>query len=156
MPASPSIHEARVVPLKRVTNDRGHLLEVQRSDDAHFPGFGQAYLTSTHPGVVKAWYRHATQFDQLALVVGRATVVLYDSREASPSYAQVVEIVLDEASPCLVQIPPGVWHGFRADGGKPLHLLHLNTVPYDPVNIDEERLPPDSDRLPDVWRGSSV
>jgi dTDP-4-dehydrorhamnose 3,5-epimerase len=30
-------------------------MEVQRSDDAFFPGFGQVYVTQSLNGVVKAW-----------------------------------------------------------------------------------------------------
>src|SRR5262245_26942622 len=54
-----------IKPLKLLPNARGHLMEVQRRDDAEFPGFGQAYVTQTFRGVVKAWYRHRLQIDQL-------------------------------------------------------------------------------------------
>ena len=74
------IDGVRVVPLKLIRNERGRLIEVQRRDDAHFLGFGQAYITSTLPGVVKAWYRHARQIDQIALMKGTLKLVLFDSR----------------------------------------------------------------------------
>jgi dTDP-4-dehydrorhamnose 3,5-epimerase len=147
-----SIEEARLVPLKRVVNARGYLQEVQRSDDPHFPGFGQAYITCTLPGVVKAWYRHARQFDQIALVQGQATVVLYDAREASATRGRVVEWVVTDEEPALMQIPPGVWHGFMARGATPLLLLHLNSVPHDAVDTDEERRAADSAEIPYTWR----
>ena len=40
------IDGVRVVPLKLIRNERGRLIEVQRRDDAHFLGFGQAYVTT--------------------------------------------------------------------------------------------------------------
>ena len=82
-----TIDGVRIVRLKKVVNDRGHLMEVQRADDDHFLGFGQAYVTCTLPGVIKAWYRHHQQIDQIALVRGTATVVLFDGRPHSPSAA---------------------------------------------------------------------
>ena len=33
-----------VVPLKLIRNERGRLVEIQRHDDSHFLGFGQAYI----------------------------------------------------------------------------------------------------------------
>jgi dTDP-4-dehydrorhamnose 3,5-epimerase len=152
MAMTASIDQARIVPLRKVVNARGHLLEVQREDDEHFPGFGQAYVTCTLPGVVKAWYRHARQFDQLALVLGQATVVLYDSRRGSATFERLIEWTLTDEAPALVQIPPGVWHGFKAEGSQLLLLLHLNTVPHDAEHTDEDRLPPDTDAIPYTWR----
>ena len=52
-------HDALVKSPRRVVNQRGDLLEVLRSDDPEFPSVGQAYLTTTFPGVVRAWYRPA-------------------------------------------------------------------------------------------------
>jgi dTDP-4-dehydrorhamnose 3,5-epimerase len=146
-----SIDGARIVPLRKVVNERGHLLEIQRSDDAVCPGIAQAYTTCTLPGVVKAWYRHRKQLDQIALVHGDATIVLYDAREDSRSRGQLVECVLTDEAPRLIQIPPGVWHGFKASGREPVYLLHLNASAHDAAHPDEDRLPPDSADIPYAW-----
>jgi len=142
----------RIVRLKKVVNARGHLMEVQREDDEHFIGFGQAYVTCTLAGVIKAWYRHRQQIDQIALIRGAATLVLFDDRPESSSTGQTLEHAFDDDSPVLVQIPPGVWHGFRADGPDPLYLLHLNSVAQNAADPDEDRLPPDSPTIPYTWR----
>lgn len=146
------IDGVRIVRLKKVVNDRGHLMEVQREDDQHFIGFGQAYVTCTFPGVIKAWYRHHEQIDQIALVRGAAMLVLFDDREHSPSAGRTVECALSDNSPALVQIPPGVWHGFQARGPEPLYLLHLNSIAQNVSDPDEDRLPPDSADIPYAWR----
>lgn len=145
------IEGARVIPLKVVAGERGHLMEVQRADDACHPGFGQAYVTCTLPGVVKAWYRHRKQFDQVALVKGELRLALYDAREGSATRHNLLEVVITEERPALVQIPPGVWHGFRAEGREPAYLLHLNSAAYNFEETDEEQLPPDSDSIPYGW-----
>jgi len=145
------IHRVLTVPLKKVVNERGHLLEVQRNDEEHFPGFGQVYVTSTNPGVVKAWYRHHEQLDQIALASGELLLVLYDTREKSSTHTVVQEIRITEDEPLLVQIPPGVWHGFQAGRDEPALLLHLNTVPYDFDRPDEEHLAFDDPGIPYRW-----
>jgi dTDP-4-dehydrorhamnose 3,5-epimerase len=146
------IDGVRIVRLKKVVNDRGHLMEVQRKDDEHFIGFGQAYVTCTLPGVIKAWYRHHKQIDQIALVRGAAMLVLFDDREQSPSAGRAVECALSDNNPALVQIPPGVWHGFQARGPEPLYLLHLNSIAQNVNDPDEDRLPPDSAEIPYAWQ----
>jgi dTDP-4-dehydrorhamnose 3,5-epimerase len=146
------IDGVRIVRLKKVVNDRGHLMEVQRKDDEHFIGFGQAYVTCTLPGVIKAWYRHHKQIDQIALVRGAAMLVLFDDREQSSSAGRTVECTLSDNTPALVQIPPGVWHGFQARGPEPLYLLHLNSIAQNVGDPDGDRLPPDSPAIPYTWR----
>ena len=126
-------------------------MEVQRCDDSLYPGFGQVYVTSTRPGVIKAWYRHKTQIDQIALAKGGLKLALFDSRKSSPTRDQCHEIIMEESAPLLVQIPPGVWHGFQATGPGETFLLHLNSVPFDFDTPDEERLPADDPSIPYVW-----
>jgi dTDP-4-dehydrorhamnose 3,5-epimerase-like enzyme len=149
-----SIDGVVVQPLKLIKNERGRLMEVQRADDAVFPGFGQLYVTSTLPGVVKAWYRHHRQTDQIAVIVGHLRLVLFDPRESSPTQGavQVVELSADE--PVLVQIPIGVWHGFRAEGDREALALHMNTVAFDFDAPDEDRLPSNADAIPYRWSDS--
>lgn len=141
----------KVIPLKKILNERGQLIEVQRNDDDHFLGFGQVYLTETKSGVVKAWYRHSKQTDQLAIIKGAALLVLYDTRESSPTYKSLQEIYLTETQPVLVQIPSGIWHGFMANTSETAFILHLNTTAWNPLNPDEERLCPDDSSIPFVW-----
>ena len=58
-----------------MVNDRGHLMEVQRSDDEHFIGSGRRMSRARGA----AWSRPGTgttsRFDQLALVRGGPLVV---------------------------------------------------------------------------------
>jgi dTDP-4-dehydrorhamnose 3,5-epimerase len=144
------IDGVHIVPLKLVRNERGRLMEIQRRDDLHFLGFGQAYITSTLPGVVKAWYRHARQIDQIALIKGTLKLVLFDSRENSATREGLLELTINEAAPALVQIPSGIWHGFQAVNDETF-LLHLNSEPFQFDTPDEERIAPDDPRVPYRW-----
>jgi dTDP-4-dehydrorhamnose 3,5-epimerase len=141
-------------PLKRVVNERGWLLEVQRNDDPEFIGFGQTYVTATRPGIVKAWYRHRRQIDNMAVVTGLLRVVLFDDRPDSPTCGALMELTAGHDQPTLVQIPHGVWHGFTAIGDAECLVLHLNSHPYDFAHMDEDRLPPDSPAIPYRWQVS--
>src|SRR5690554_5411888 len=41
--------------LRVIADERGHLMEILRCDDDEFRHFGQVYITTVYPGVVKAW-----------------------------------------------------------------------------------------------------
>lgn len=140
-----------VVPLKLLPNARGRLMEIVRRSDPDVVPFEQVYLTSTYPGVVKAWYRHHRQVDQIASISGLVKLVLFDGREDSPTFSALQEIHLGELAPRLVRIPPGVWHGFQAVGFHEAFLLHLNSEAYDSDHPDEDRLDPGDPRIPFVW-----
>jgi dTDP-4-dehydrorhamnose 3,5-epimerase len=144
------IHGVRVHPLKLLPNERGRLMEVQRSDEPGFPGYAQSYITSTLPGVIKAWYRHHRQVDQMTVVTGLLKLVLYDGRDDSPTRGRLNEIIIGEVAPRLVLIPPGVWHGFQAIG-RETFCLHLNTVAWKAEDTDEDRLPVDDPSIPYKW-----
>jgi len=146
-----SIEGVHIQPLKLLPNNRGRLMEVQRADDPNFPGFGQAYITSTYPGVDKAWYRHHRQIDQIAVISGLLQLVLYDPRESSKTAGLINEIYLGELAPKLVLIPPGIWHGFRAIGTREAFALHLNSLPFSAEHPDEDRLPADDPSIPFQW-----
>lgn len=105
----------------------------------------------TVPAVVKAWYRHHRQIDQIALIKGELLLVLFDARSESPTYNTLAEIRIQEDSPQLVKIPPGIWHGFQAVGSDPVFLLHLNSVPFDFENTDEDRIADDDLLIPYTW-----
>ena len=70
------IKELRVIP-----DERGWLMEILRCDDELFKKFGQVYVTTAYPGVVKAWHLHKKQTDNFTCIHGSMKVVLYDDRE---------------------------------------------------------------------------
>ena len=46
--------------LKVVPDERGWLMEILRNDEDIFENFGQVYMTTAYPGVVKGWHLHKT------------------------------------------------------------------------------------------------
>jgi dTDP-4-dehydrorhamnose 3,5-epimerase len=140
--------------LKKNVDERGYLCEVLRSDWDIFKQFTMAYFSVTHPGVVRAWHRHARtkQQDYMCFLRGSAKVAVYDDREGSPTKGLVNEFVIGEDNLTLVKIPGECWHGFKVLGTVPAVLINLPDKLYDYQNPDEERLPPDTDKIPYDWR----
>jgi len=77
--------------LRVIPDERGWLMEILRCDDDIFQSFGQVYLTTAYPDVVKAWHYHKKQTDNFTCIKGMMKVALYDDRPGSPTFGQVNE-----------------------------------------------------------------
>jgi dTDP-4-dehydrorhamnose 3,5-epimerase len=146
------IDGVHVKKLKPIADERGKLMEILRCDDPFFHKFGQVYLTTAYPGVVKAWHYHKRQADHFCVVKGMMKVALYDARESSPTHGEVNEFFLGEDSPLLLVIPPGVYHGMKAIGTEQAYLVNCPTEPYNHAESDECRIDPFENDIPYDWR----
>ena len=54
--------------------ERGRLVELLRADDKEFSKFGQAYITTAYPYVVKAWHYHTLQDDNMVVLKKTAKI----------------------------------------------------------------------------------
>jgi dTDP-4-dehydrorhamnose 3,5-epimerase len=138
-------------PLKVIPDERGHLMEMLRSDDPFFQKFGQVYLTVVYPGVVKGWHYHRLQTDHFVVVKGMAKVVLYDRREGSSTQGEINEFFLGDRNPTLVTIPPLVLHGMKGVGAEAAYLINIPTELYNYAEPDEHRVDPHSGEVPYDW-----
>jgi dTDP-4-dehydrorhamnose 3,5-epimerase len=147
----PLIDGVAVKQLRVMCDERGRLMEMLRSDDALFKGFGQVYLTTAYPGVVKAWHYHRKQWDHFVVVSGMMKVVLYDSREGSPTRGLVNEFFLGDHNPIMVQIPPMVYHGFKCVSDREAIVINTPTEVYCYKEPDEYRVDPHHNDIPYDW-----
>lgn len=137
--------------LRLIPDDRGFLLEMLRKDWPEFMDFAQAYVTCCYPGVYKAWHYHKKQYDHFVCVSGMAKVVLYDSREGSPTREAINEFHIGHLNPVLLRIPPLVYHGFTSEGGEPALIVNFPTQLYNYEEPDEYRLAHDDPSIPYEW-----
>jgi dTDP-4-dehydrorhamnose 3,5-epimerase len=145
------IDGVKVKQLRVIPDERGRLMEILRCDDEQFTKFGQVYMTTAYPGVVKGWHYHKKQIDNMAVVHGMMKLVLYDSRENSPTYTLLNEFFFGEHRPLLIQIPPFVFHGFKAISEYEAMVINLPTEPYNYDDPDEYRVHPHENDIPYDW-----
>jgi len=138
--------------LRLIHDERGWLMEIMRRDWEEFKRFGQVYVTTAYPGIVKAWHMHKNQEDNVTCIKGMMKLVLYDGREDSRTKGEVNEFILGEKNPLLVKIPPRVWHGFTPVGNETAFFVNVPTELYNYDEPDEHRLPPDTDEIPYKWK----
>ena len=100
---------------------------------------GQVNVSVQHPGVVKAWHRHAKQTDFWVAISGHLKVGVW-RQDDHVAWAGVT----GDRRPGIVVIPPPLWHGAATVGPDSATLLYYVTQAYDPADPDEERRTPDS------------
>jgi len=127
-------------------------MEILRSDDKLFQKFGQVYMTTTYPGVVKAWHLHRQQTDNIACVQGMIKLALYDSRPESATKGEVNQFYLGVHNPLLIQVPPGVYHGWMCVSQEEAMVINIPTEVYNYEKPDEYRLDPHQNDIPYDWR----
>lgn len=145
------IHGVSTKNLKKISDERGFLVEMLRDDDSFFEKFGQVYMTVCNPGYVKAWHSHKNQSDNFVVVRGTGRIGLYDCRDQSPTKGEVMEFVIGENNPMLIFIPFGVAHGFEAVGEEPCYLINCVTQHYNYKSPDEQRIDPFKNNIPFKW-----
>ena len=145
------IDGVKIKKLKVIPDERGRLMEMLRSDDDLFIKFGQVYMTTAYPGVVKGWHYHKKQIDNMVVVKGMMKVVLYDSRKGSPTYKEVNEFFIGIHNPILLQIPTYVYHGFKCITEYEAICINIPSEPYNCKEPDEYREDPHSPDIPYCW-----
>ena len=145
------IKGVEIKKLKFIKDGRGRLAEILRSDEKFFEKFGQIYVTTALPGVVKAWHYHKKQSDHFFCIFGKMRIGLYDSRQNSPSYKQTQEIIMTFEEPVLLKIPPLVYHGFKCISKDEAAVINIPTALYNYKEPDEHRVDPYDNDIPFDW-----
>ncbi len=149
--AKPLIDGVEVKELRVIPDERGRLMEILRGDDAIFEEFGQVYLSTTYPGVVKGWHYHKEQSDFIVCLKGTIKLVVYDDREGSPTRGEVNEFFIGEHSARLVKVPKGLHHGWKCVSEEEAYILNTPDRVYNYENPDEYRLAPHDNDIPYDW-----
>lgn len=141
-----------VKPLRRIADDRGYLMECMRSDDPLFKEFGQVYMSAVYQGVVKAWHFHERQTDFVVCVSGMIKLAVHDSRQDSPTHLNTDVVCIGDQNPCLVVIPPMVYHGWMGLTPGLSVVMNCPDKLYDYKHPDEQRLPASGPPICFEWR----
>ena len=146
------IDDVQTKELIRHHDDRGWFSEIVRDDEKLLSRLGQASITKTYPGVIKAFHWHKKQDDLWFCVSGSIQAVLYDRRPRSKTKGETSVFYLGGDNPKIILIPRGVAHGYRVLGAEPAVLVYFTTKSYDPNAPDEERIDFDDPKINFDWK----
>ncbi|OLE68396.1 MAG: dTDP-4-dehydrorhamnose 3,5-epimerase [Cyanobacteria bacterium 13_1_40CM_2_61_4] len=143
------IEGVKVVPLRRIPDERGTVMHMLRSTDPHFSRFGEIYFSTVYKDVVKGWHRHREMTLNYACIAGRIKLAMFDDRPESPTRGTLDEVFLGPDEYSLVVIPPGIWNGFKGMSEPYAIVANCATHPHDPARSD--RLDPFDNHIPYRW-----
>ena len=150
MKESVKIEGVIVQPLKQITDSRGSVLHMLRSDSAFFKQLGEIYFSEIHSGTIKAWKRHKKQTQNLAVPFGKIRLVIYDSRPTSSTHEKITEYKLGRPEHYkLIHIPPMLWYGFQGIEDQTSLIANCTDIPHDPE--ETESLSANSEQIPYQW-----
>lgn len=143
--AGVSVHEVLNVP-----KNHGYLTEVFRADWLRGMNVtvDQVFQVVLDSGGISAWHAHERTIDRLFVSRGLVRIVLYDSREDSPTRGLINEFRFGTVRPALVCVPPQVWHGIQNVATTESMVLNLVDRAYDYEDPDHWRIPADSPHIP--------
>jgi len=143
-----------VTDLKIIGDEKGSVMHMLRCDDPVFEIFGEIYFSKILPGAVRPWKMHKKMTLNLAAPSGKVRLVLYDSRKSSKTRGVGAQIILSEKNYKLVTVPPRIWFGFEAIGGKAALLANCATLPHEASEV--ERLDSSSSKIPYQWANKNA
>ena len=139
-----------ITPTKIISTIGGDVFHAMKKSDLGYAGFGEAYFSTIEPNAIKAWKRHSTQTQNLAVPVGRIRLVVYDDRKVSATQGQVQVKELGRPDAYFrIQIPPELWYGFSCISVTPALLANCADLPHDPK--ESELRPFNDPDIPYQW-----
>lgn len=134
---------------RQIVDERGKIMHMLRSDDPEFGKFGEVYFSWANPGVIKAWHLHTKMTLNYTCPYGLIKLVLWDGRDGSPTKGELMQIFLGPENYKLVQVPPGVWNGFKGVATHPSMVCNCADLAHDPEEI--KRMDPFDPMIPYDW-----
>jgi dTDP-4-dehydrorhamnose 3,5-epimerase len=143
------IDGVKVIPLRRIPDERGTVYHMLRSTDPHFVRFGEIYFSTVYKDAIKGWHKHKDMTLNYACIFGRVKIVLYDERNNSPTKGRLMEIYLGPDNYSLVVIPPELWNGIKGMSEPYAIIANCCTHPHDPSR--STRLDPLNNHIAYDW-----
>ncbi len=114
------IQDVIVYPLKKFVDERGWLAELFRHDEIaeeFYPAM--AYISVTEPNVLRGPHEHEDQADLFCFIgTSNFKLRLWDNRENSPTYRNMMTLFVGADNPQSVIIPKGVVHAYKNVGSE--------------------------------------
>lgn len=109
------IHDVVVYPLKKFVDERGWLAELFRHDEISEEFYpAMAYISVTEPLVQRGPHEHVDQADLFCFIgTGNFKLRLWDNREDSATFRNVMTLYVGADNPQAVIVPKGVVHAYK-------------------------------------------
>ena len=124
------IHDIKITPLKTISDNRGKVMHMLRTDSRVFKKFGEIYFSTIYHQSIKGWHLHKESALNYVCIKGKVKLVLFDDRKESASKGVLQELILTPENYFLVTIPPYIWNGFKGIAKEESIIANCLTLPH--------------------------
>jgi dTDP-4-dehydrorhamnose 3,5-epimerase len=121
-------------------DERGFFAEALRQDWKELfedEWMTQVNVSSSYPGIVRAWHKHVRgQVDYFLVLKGAMKICAYEEETG-----KLAEVITSSEKPTIVRIPGKYLHGTKTVSNEPSLTVYFVTRLYDYKNPDEIRRP---------------
>ncbi len=114
------IQDIVVYPLRKFVDERGWLCELFRHDEIaeeFYPAM--AYISVTEPNTQRGPHEHVEQADLFCFLgASNFKLRLWDNRESSPTFRNVMTLFVGADNPQSIIIPKGIVHAYKNVGSE--------------------------------------
>tara|TARA_B100000927_G_C16301526_1_gene403657 strand:+ start:114 stop:533 length:420 start_codon:yes stop_codon:yes gene_type:complete len=128
--------EPRLFIEKKISVDKGDVVQLIKKNSESFDGFGELYISKVNPLMIKAWKIHLRATCNLTVPKGTVKFVIQ-----SKNKKKFWEFIVSDKNYCRLSIPPGYWFGFKnleKDESLVLNLLSLLHDPDEQESLNEK------------------
>lgn len=136
-----NIHSNKVELIK---TDGGEVTKLLNGDLSFLK---EVYVTSIDHNSVRAWKQHLKMTLRISVLFGSVKFIFFEELKSIKENIKSESMILDSEDPKILEVPPGIWFGFKGLGkGKNLiinladHIHSEDEVIRVLPNIFEEQL----------------
>jgi len=133
-----NIEGIKITPLKIISDHRGSVMHMLRSDSKVFKKFGEIYFSTVTKNGIKAWHLHKEATLNYVCVRGSVKLVLFDDRNTSLTKGKYQELILSPKNYYLVTIPPNIWNGFKNLDNEESIIANCLNIPHNEKEMVRE------------------
>ena len=126
-----SIEGVNITKIEKISDHRGSILPMLRSDSKSFEKFGEIYFSTIFYNSIKAWHLHKRAVLNYVCIKGKVRLVIFDDRKNSNSFGKYEEYILTPNDYFLVKIPQLVWNGFIGLDKSESIVANCISIPHD-------------------------
>jgi len=123
--------EYEIRKLEIHSDHRGWLAEILRKEHLKRKEFGQIYVTTSNPNMIKGNHYHKRKTEWFCVIKGKAKLAIRKLNNK-----KIHEILMEDDNLVVVKIPPNVVHGIKNIGKDMMYLLSYVDEPYNPEDSD--------------------
>lgn len=135
----------QLTPVKHIAGEAGTIFHIMKNNSAGFKAFGEVYISTIKPGIIKGWKKHTLMTLNIVVPIGQIRFVLYDDTEK-----KIQEIVLSPENYNRLTVPPGIWMAFKGEAKQESFLVNFADIQHDPA--EAENLAIDNQIIPYEWK----